>query len=413
LVPVIAFSDPESDPGPGSLAAGISLAGLALLVWGIAAEAHPGLGGRHLAALLLLIAAVSGWVGWIATRSRAKPVSAIFLAVMGLAGGALAPFAALALVFVGVTALGAAAAWPLGPALLLVATGPLATLISVVASDHHAGIILGSLAAALAGMVTGLSRRQTRDRAAQAALMQVTEARADAEQSRADAEQSRADAEQSRADAEQSRADAEQARAELMAGRNHLARELHDVLAHTLSALSLQLEALDAVVSAHEGDPAMRDVQEQVDRTKRLLHNGLAEARGAVRALREDALPLEEQLARLALDRNASIEISGSPRALPPEVSLALYRVAQEALTNVAKHAPGADARIDLGFEDNRVRLAVANGRSGFVNGSPLAATGSAYGLQGIRERVLLIGGQVEAGPSEAGGWRVCADVPA
>ena len=387
---MIALTDFDSDPGPGSLSVGINLVGLALLVWGITAEARPGLGGSHLAALLLLIAAVTGWLGWIVTRSRAKRLSAAFLAVMGLAGGALAPFAALTLVFVGVAALGATMAWTLGPALLLVATGPSATLISVAASGHKFGIVLGALAAALTGTVTGLGRRQSRERATQAALVQVSEVRADAEQARADAEQ---------------------ARAELLAGRNHLARELHDVLAHTLSALSLQLEALDALVSAD--GTAMRDLQEQVDRTKRLVRDGLAEARGAVQALREDAAPLDEQLARLALGHDASIEIRGSPRALAPEVSLALYRVAQEALTNAAKHAPGAESRIGLAFDDQGVRLTVSNGRTGSVNGSPLAESGGGYGLQGIRERVLLVGGRVEAGPSEAGGWRVCADVPA
>ena len=191
---------------------------------------------------------------------------------------------------------------------------------------------LGSLAAALAGTVTGVSRRQSQERAAQAALVEVSEARAEAER----------------------------ARAELLAGRNHLARELHDVLAHTLSALSLQLEALDALLSA--GPPASPDVRAQLDYTKRLVRHGLDEARGAVQALREDAPPLEEQLACLAADRHAEIRVSGSSRRLAPDVTLALYRVAQEAVTNVLKHAPGAEAEIQLGFGDGRVTLSVSNG---------------------------------------------------
>ena len=96
--------------------------------------------------------------------------------------------------------------------------------------------------------------------------------------------------------------------------------------------------------------------------------------------------------------------------------------MAQEALTNVVKHAPGADAAIALGFDADQVELTVSNGP---VNGrapSPLAGFGSGYGLQGLRERVLLLGGRVEAGPVAdgapeaepfAGGWRVRAVVPA
>ena len=137
----------------------------------------------------------------------------------------------------------------------------------------------------------------------------------------------------------EARADAERARAELLAGRNHLARELHDILAHTLSALSLQLEALDALIDVGRPTP---EVRAQPDSLRRLVREGLDEARGAVRALREDAPPLEEQLARLSGDRHASLSVVGVPRRLAPDVSLALYRVAQEALTNVAKHAAGA-----------------------------------------------------------------------
>jgi signal transduction histidine kinase len=207
----------------------------------------------------------------------------------------------------------------------------------------------------------------------------------------------------------EARADAERARAELLDGRNHLARELHDVLAHTLSALSLQLEALDVLVSTGAPTDAVR---EQLDSTKRLVREGLDEARGAVRALREDAGPLEEQLARLAADRRAEVHVCGQPRTLSPDITLALYRVAQEALTNVVKHAPGQLAQIELGFADDRVSLSVSNLRSGSANGSPLKDSGGGYGLQGIKERVLLLGGRVEMGPTPKG-WLVHAEVPA
>jgi signal transduction histidine kinase len=136
------------------------------------------------------------------------------------------------------------------------------------------------------------------------------------------------------------------------------------------------------------------------------------EARGAVRALREDAPPLEEQLTRLADDRRAEMHVSGRPRPISPDVTLTLYRVAQEALTNVVKHAPGQLAQIELGFAEDRVSLSVSNPDSGSPNGSPLKDSGAGYGLQGIRERVLLLGGQVDVGPT-ADGWLVHAEVPA
>lgn len=239
------------------------------------------------------------------------------------------------------------------------------------------------------------------------------------------------DVARARADAETARADAETARAELLAGRNHLARELHDVLAHTLSALSLQLEALDALMAAGtRPEPAVLD---QLERIKRLVREGLDEARGAVRALREDLPPLEERLRRLAADDRASLEVSGVGRPLTPEVSLALYRVAQEAVTNAIKHAPGAPISVQLDFGADRVRLSISDpgpvsrpagdtpaagpsiaGGTGGATGMTfdLAASGGGYGLAGIRERVLLVGGTVEAG-QDGPGWLVEATVPA
>ena len=108
---------------------------------------------------------------------------------------------------------------------------------------------------------------------------------------------------------------------------------------------------------------------------------------------------------------------SASPGRLdrwPPDVTLALYRVAQEALTNVVKHAPGAEAEIELWpSAEDRVTLSVSQlPPVATVAGPPSGGSGAGYGLQGIQERVLLIGGRVEAGPA-GNGWRVEAEVPA
>jgi signal transduction histidine kinase len=375
-------------PGTGRLAASLNVAGLALLVWGVTSEADTGLGGHRLAVIVLLVAAVGAWITWLLARARgAEAMTLASLAVMATAGGALGAFAPVALVFVGVASLGATFIWKRPWTALIVGAGPVALAVSLPASGRGAALIGSGVAAALAGVLIGVSRRASQERVTRAAVVEVTQARADAEA----------------------------ARAELLAGRNHLARELHDVLAHTLSALALQLEAFDSVLSA-EREPGP-GVREQLDGTKRLVREGLDEARGAVRALREDAAPLDEQLAKLAADRGASFTLEGDRRSLPAEVTLALYRVAQEALTNRLKHAPGSTAEVALAFCEDEVRLTVANGPAGSgqdphaVTLAGLSDSGLGYGLQGIRERVLLLGGTVAAGPA-GGGWAVKATVP-
>jgi signal transduction histidine kinase len=369
---------------PAALA--MNLASLGALVYGMTTEAHLGLGGHHLAASLLLVAATAGWCGWVLGRTRDLPrLSLLSLTSIALAGGALTAFATLALIFVGVAALGATLEWDLSVAVWVVLAGPAAMAIALGVTGQTTTDLGGGAGAVVAGAAMGISRRQSLLAARRAAEIQVTEARADAER----------------------------ARAELLAGRNHMARELHDVLAHTLSALSLQLEALEATID--NGPSPSPKVLEQLELTKRLVRSGLDDARGAVRALREDAPPLEEQLVTLASDRGAALTISGAPRKLGPDVSLALYRVAQEGLTNVVKHAPGASAEVTLTYSEGQVCLSVFDlypaGKPG-RNRIPLSASGGGYGIQGIRERVLLLGGRVEAGPTD-GGWAVSAEIPA
>jgi signal transduction histidine kinase len=378
---VIALTDPAAGVRH-PVAVGLNLASLGALAYGISTETHLGLGGGHLAALLLLIASAAGWIGRLVARGRDLPaLSAVFLTTLGLAGGALSAFAALGVVFVGVAALGATMAWDMPQAAWIALTGPAAMALSLAGTGRSAGYLGAGAAAVVAGAAMGFSRRQALHDSARAAEIQVSEARAEAEN----------------------------ARAELLAGRNHMAREIHDVLAHTLSALSLQLEALDAVVTAGG------DARHQLDLIKRLVRDGLDEARGAVRALREDSPSLEEAISGLAQDRGAALVVRGSPRQVGPDVGLALYRVTQEALTNVAKHAPGADADVSLCFCDGSVSVEVVDeyrGSEPSMNGSALSGTGGGYGIQGIKERILLLGGRVEAGPIERG-WRVRAEVPA
>jgi signal transduction histidine kinase len=359
----------------------LNLASLACLIYGINAGAHLGLGGWHLAALLLTIGASGGWIAWLYTRYVGLDTACLAaLGIMSCSGGVLAGYEPLAMVFVGVAAIGATIRYRLPTAALLTAAGLGAMVISVLARGQSADILVGGLAAALGGMILGLSRYQASQQAEQLALLTVAK----------------------------ERAEVESARAQLLDERNRLAREIHDVLAHTLSALSLQLEAMRTVVDTTPGAPAA--IADQLEQTQRLVREGLVEARGAVRALRDDVQPLTEQLENLCNQRQAVLVVSGTARPVGPEIGLALYRVAQEALTNAVKHAPGAPAEVGLAFGDETIRLRVENAAAN-GSSSQLGSSGGGYGLQGVQERVSLLGGQVHAGPS-ASGWLVEAEVP-
>jgi signal transduction histidine kinase len=188
-----------------------------------------------------------------------------------------------------------------------------------------------------------------------------------------------------------------------LAERAHLAREIHDVLAHSLSALSVQLETAAALLERDRTAEAAA----VVEKAGRLTRDGLAETRRAVSALRGDPLPVPDLVAALA--DNAALEVEGEPRPLPAEAGLALYRSAQEALTNARRHAPGAAVRIRLAYLPGSVELTVTNDAPAEP---PTARMPAGYGLTGLRERAELAGGTFTAGPDN-GGWRVDVKIPA
>jgi signal transduction histidine kinase len=101
--------------------------------------------------------------------------------------------------------------------------------------------------------------------------------------------------------------------------------------------------------------------------------------------------------------------VAGTPRPVAPDLGLALYRVAGEALTNVARHAEGADTRVELSYHENGIKLAVTDSGG---SRSALAGEGSGWGLAGLRERVKRLGGDLTAGPSGPG-WSVVVSAPA
>lgn len=194
--------------------------------------------------------------------------------------------------------------------------------------------------------------------------------------------------------------------------RGRIATELHDVLAHSLSGAAIQLQGARKLA---ERDHASAQVREAIDRAGELVRDGLTNARQAVGALRGE-LPNVGQLESLVdafrNDANAEVilAVEGAARPLQPEASLALYRGAQEALTNIARYAPGAVTTVTLRYESGRATLTVED-RVAEPAGTALAGLGGGRGLAGLRERVERAGGSLQAGPTD-GGWRVELDVP-
>jgi signal transduction histidine kinase len=193
--------------------------------------------------------------------------------------------------------------------------------------------------------------------------------------------------------------------------RGRIARELHDVLAHSLSALSVELEGARLLALDRDVDSA---VIAAIGRAHRHAASGLDEARAAIKALRGDSVPGPDRLEDLIEEMRAhgiecTLEIGGEPRHLPSEAALAVFRTAQEALTNVRKHAEEAErVAIRLDYDPDGVQLIVTDSAGdgvepGVPQSAALAGAGAGYGVSGMRERAELIGGRLLAGPTEDG----------
>lgn len=142
-----------------------------------------------------------------------------------------------------------------------------------------------------------------------------------------------------------------------------------------------------------------------------MAREGLAETRQALSALRGEVSPVEDFLRLLVVAEPAEVRVVGERRVLTAEASQTVRRVAQEALTNVRKHAPGARVLIRLEYQPDAIALEVSDS-GGDGAGGELAVGGSGYGLLGMRERAELLGGSLEAGPGEEG-FVVSLRVPA
>ncbi|MFI5808036.1 sensor histidine kinase [Streptomyces sp. NPDC051561] len=157
-----------------------------------------------------------------------------------------------------------------------------------------------------------------------------------------------------------------------LAERARIAREMHDVLAHSLSAQMVHLEAARLLVEREPQGPFRDAVLERVVAARTMAREGLAETRQALSALRGDMAPVGDYLRELAALDRGDVQISGTPRKLTGDASQALRRVAQEALTNVRKHAPGAAPRIVLEYLPDEVALEIRDsGRPGAPGSAP------------------------------------------
>jgi signal transduction histidine kinase len=187
-------------------------------------------------------------------------------------------------------------------------------------------------------------------------------------------------------------------------------REITDIVAHTLGAVLLQLAILETAIADPDSDGAI--TTRALTRARHLALSAFADARQGVGILRPDAPPLVESLQRLVDARLGTLVISGWPTPTNGEAFVALHRTVEESLTNVAKHAPGANAHVHLDFATDAVVLTISD--DGISPDSILASdvdTEEGCGLTGLRERAMLIGGSFSAG-HHGRGWQVKLILP-
>jgi signal transduction histidine kinase len=349
-------------------------AGIVLyLAWGfvasvIAAAGQEGAVGVAVTTVLFGLALGCAWLAW---RREQAPALVAATVVLGLLGCAYVPYTGLTALFVGVWL--APFRMSIGQAVTLAVVTAGGFVGVAIAVDMPGGAVFG-IAASLGWSVffaavinqLGVTKRQS----------------------------------------------AELASARVLAERQRLAREIHDILAHSLSAQAVHLEGTRMLL-ARDGDRAV--ALERVTQAGAMARAGLEETKRAVAALRGESTPLADELSRLAeqfrvtTGNRCAVEVSGDPSALPAEARLAVARTAQEALTNVRKHAPDASVTLTLRCTADRCELDVLD-----TGGPPgaLANAGSGYGLVGMRERAELLGGELSAGPCESG-FLVRLQVPA
>ncbi|NEB76859.1 sensor histidine kinase [Streptomyces sp. SID14478] len=217
--------------------------------------------------------------------------------------------------------------------------------------------------------------------------------------------------------------DAERTRRTLLEERARIARELHDVVAHHMSVITVQADSAPYRLQGLTGETREEfasiaaGARESLTEMRRLLavlrsedaqgdlapQPGLAHLRQLVESTVRGQVPVDVSFLELAL--------VGELADVPPAVDLSAFRIVQEALANVVRHAPGAQAHISVDLDDDALLVIVVNGPPREPV-SPLESTGTGHGLIGMRERVRLVGGTLDVGPLPDGGFRVAARLP-
>jgi signal transduction histidine kinase len=220
--------------------------------------------------------------------------------------------------------------------------------------------------------------------------------------------------------AELERAREELARRAVTEERLRLARELHDVVAHAMSVIAVQ-----SGVGAHVADSRPGEVGKALAAIEVTSRSALTELRRLLGVLRQDGEPqaslapapglanLEGLLAEVAEAGLAvRLRVEGAPVQLPAGVDLSAYRIVQEALTNVVKHAGPAHAQVTIRYRDQEVAVEVTDDGRGVAAVAGDGGKGTGHGLIGMAERVAAFGGDLEVGPCPGGGFRVAARLP-
>ena len=381
------------------LATTIRLLGLGLVALSIlSASRHPpATTGRGLFVTMLFAAAVVSWLIWTLHPDRAGVTAELY--VMAGAGGLLVEAstqsAASVFVFVAVVVAGLRA--ELSQAAWVAVVGTLAVAVSDLLYNGNALGLLAYTLGVAASLLAASNARQRAVRAEQAELLL----------------------------AQAQRSHEEQLRAARLEESTRIAREIHDVLAHTLAGLTIQLEATGSLLEQGADPEAVLD---RVHRAHELAREGLQETRRAVGALRGEAVSAPARIEALVSEYRAGAEaaaevtIDGDQARLSGRTGEAVLRVAQEALTNVRKHAPGAEVSVVVhaGDTPHDEVVLVVDDRPALTRSAPpagtqadgLAASGGGYGLKGMRERAELLGGTLCAGRVDRG-WRVELRLPA
>ncbi|HHY89379.1 MAG TPA: sensor histidine kinase, partial [Chloroflexi bacterium] len=191
--------------------------------------------------------------------------------------------------------------------------------------------------------------------------------------------------------------------------RNRLAREIHDGLGHYLTAINVQIRAAQARL---DQDPELS--REALSKAQQMTQEALADVRSSISALRADptsSRPLEETIRLLLADVRATglqtrLTVNGEPRSLPQEVEFACFRMVQEGLTNVCKHAQAKRVDLHLEFLEDSVRIRLQD------DGKGADSPAGGFGLLGLRERCEMLGGSLNIATRPGEGFMLTMEVP-